>query len=95
MAKGLRATTRKRNKRALRATVFGPAYDARIQRLSTKLQELAAQPRPEEQKKMEVDETEEKPAEKETASNEATEGTYCQNFYDAVAALTPTSRYGY
>jgi len=46
MAKGLRSSVRKRNKAKLRATVFGPAADARTARLSAKLQELASQPRP-------------------------------------------------
>ncbi|KAL2002637.1 hypothetical protein VTN02DRAFT_6307 [Thermoascus thermophilus] len=46
MAKGLRSSVRKRNKAKLRATVFGPAVDARTERLSAKLQELASQPRP-------------------------------------------------
>ncbi|KAL2007183.1 hypothetical protein VTN00DRAFT_8621 [Thermoascus crustaceus] len=46
MAKGLRSSVRKRNKAKLRATVFGPAVDARTERLSVKLQELASQPRP-------------------------------------------------
>lgn len=36
----------KRNKAKLRATVFGPAVDARTERLSAKLQELASQPKP-------------------------------------------------
>lgn len=45
MAKGLRSSVRKRNKAKLRATVFGPAVDARTERLSAKLQELASQPR--------------------------------------------------
>jgi hypothetical protein len=55
MAKGLRASTRKRNNAKLRATVFGPAYDARTERLSAKLQELASQPRPDQERLMEVD----------------------------------------
>ncbi|KAK2731955.1 hypothetical protein FQN57_003061 [Myotisia sp. PD_48] len=40
MAKGLRSSTRKRNKAELRAKVFGPAADERTARLSAKLQEL-------------------------------------------------------
>jgi hypothetical protein len=46
MAKGLRSTVKKRNRAKLRATVFGPAHDARTERLSAKLQELASQPKP-------------------------------------------------
>ncbi|KAI9368005.1 hypothetical protein BJX61DRAFT_251015 [Aspergillus egyptiacus] len=49
MAKSVRASVSKRNKAKLRATVFGPAADARTERLSAKLQELAAQPKPERQ----------------------------------------------
>ncbi|KAL4737237.1 hypothetical protein BDV11DRAFT_172130 [Aspergillus similis] len=46
MAKSVRASIQKRNKAKLRSTVFGPAVDARTERLSAKLQELAAQPKP-------------------------------------------------
>jgi hypothetical protein len=60
MAKGLRASTRKRNNAKLRATIFGPAYDARTERLSAKLQELASQPRPDQERLMEVDNLEDK-----------------------------------
>lgn len=49
MAKSARSSVIKRNHAKLRATVFGPANDARIERLSAKLQEIAAQPRPERQ----------------------------------------------
>lgn len=45
MAKGLRASVRKENKAKLRATVFGPAEDARTARLSAKLQELVSRPK--------------------------------------------------
>lgn len=45
MAKGLRASVRKENKAKLRATVFGPADDARTARLSAKLQELVSRPK--------------------------------------------------
>ncbi|KAI9923546.1 hypothetical protein MW887_008554 [Aspergillus wentii] len=51
MAKSVRASVSKRNKAKLRATVFGPAVDARTERLSAKLQELASQPKPQGQKK--------------------------------------------
>ncbi|KAF7587458.1 major facilitator super transporter protein [Aspergillus hancockii] len=46
MAKSVRASVQKRNKAKLRATVFGPVVDARTERLSAKLQELASQPKP-------------------------------------------------
>jgi hypothetical protein len=55
MAKGARASTRKRNNAALRAKVFGPAVDARTARLSAKLQELVSRPKPAEERVMEVD----------------------------------------
>lgn len=45
MAKGQRASTVKRNNKALRAK-FAPIYDARTARLSAKLQEIIAQPKP-------------------------------------------------
>lgn len=60
MAKGLRASTRKRNNTKLRATVFGPVIAARTERLSAKLQELAAKPRPDQERVMEVDSNEDK-----------------------------------
>ncbi|EED12544.1 conserved hypothetical protein [Talaromyces stipitatus ATCC 10500] len=44
MAKSIRSSTKKRNHAKLRSTVFGPVADARTERLSAKLQELAAQP---------------------------------------------------
>ncbi|MCJ1395257.1 major facilitator super transporter protein [Xylographa bjoerkii] len=46
MAKGLRASTKKANRVKLRSRVFGPVEDARTQRLSAKLLELASKPRP-------------------------------------------------
>ncbi|PWY64295.1 hypothetical protein BO70DRAFT_367002 [Aspergillus heteromorphus CBS 117.55] len=58
MAKSVRASVSKRNKAKLRATVFGPVVDARTERLSAKLQELASQPKPNEEKSdMELDTT--------------------------------------
>jgi hypothetical protein len=44
MAKGLRASTKKSNKSSLREKVFGPVENARKERLSAKLLELASQP---------------------------------------------------
>ena len=54
MAKGQRASTVKRNNTALRAK-FAPIYDARTARLSAKLQEIAAQPKPPRDETMDVD----------------------------------------
>lgn len=45
MAKGLRSSKKKVNKLALRHRVFGPVEDARKERLSTKLLELASKPK--------------------------------------------------
>lgn len=42
MAKGLRSSTKKANKAILRRRVFGPEEDARKERLSMKLLELAS-----------------------------------------------------
>jgi len=75
MAKGLRASTRKRNNAKLRATVFGPAIDARTERLSAKLQAIAAEPRPIQEKLMDVDSNEDKGSrhEDDTSANPAAE----------------------
>jgi len=45
MARSARASVRKINRTNLRSKVFGPVYDARTQRLSAKLMELASQPK--------------------------------------------------
>ena len=55
MAKGARASSRKRNNAALRTKIFGPAVDARTERLSAKLQELVSKPKPVEERIMLVD----------------------------------------
>ena len=62
MAKGLRASSRKKNNAALRNRIFVPASDARTERLSAKLQELAAKPRPNQERRMDVDTDETKQA---------------------------------
>lgn len=54
MAKGLRASVKKNNKSKLRSKVFGPVVDARTERLSAKLLELAQQAKPA-KSEMEVD----------------------------------------
>ncbi|KAF7513286.1 hypothetical protein GJ744_009707 [Endocarpon pusillum] len=59
MAKSARASTRKRNNAALRAKIFGPAVDARTERLSAKLQELVSRSKPAAERMMEVDSTSE------------------------------------
>lgn len=46
MAKSVRASVSKRNRANLRSTVFGPADNARTERLSAKLQEVASRPKP-------------------------------------------------
>ncbi|KAI9746428.1 MAG: hypothetical protein M1818_000141 [Claussenomyces sp. TS43310] len=45
MAKGSRASATKSNNAKLKVRVFGPVENARTERLSAKLRELAAQPR--------------------------------------------------
>lgn len=75
MAKSARASVTKRNHRNLRAKVFGPAHDARTARLSAKLQELAAKPRPETDKSMDVDASSEKGRE-EQRSTDNVEGIF-------------------
>jgi hypothetical protein len=47
MAKSSRASSRKANNQRLKANVFGPIEKERNERLSTKLLELAAAPKPE------------------------------------------------
>ncbi|KAI1331283.1 hypothetical protein F5Y16DRAFT_298474 [Xylariaceae sp. FL0255] len=47
MAKSSRASSRKANNQRLKAKVFGPVEAARSERLSARLLELAAQPKPE------------------------------------------------
>ncbi|EAU33411.1 predicted protein [Aspergillus terreus NIH2624] len=59
MAKSVRASVQKRNKAKLRATVFGPVVDARTERLSAKLLELASQPKPSTEEKPESAQQEE------------------------------------
>ena len=46
MAKGLRSSKIKANRAGLRSTVFGPTERARKERLSAKLLEIAAKPKP-------------------------------------------------
>ncbi|OCK97995.1 uncharacterized protein K441DRAFT_545089 [Cenococcum geophilum 1.58] len=46
MAKGLRSSVKKSHRTRLRSRVFAPVEDARTERLSAKLLELASQPRP-------------------------------------------------
>ncbi|TVY45203.1 hypothetical protein LOCC1_G003514 [Lachnellula occidentalis] len=46
MAKGARASSNKANNVKLKANVFGPVENARTERLSNKLLELASQPKP-------------------------------------------------
>jgi len=50
MAKGARSSVRKANNKKLKARVFGPVENARAERLSAKLIELASQPKPPKEK---------------------------------------------
>lgn len=56
MAKSSRASVIKTNRKALKRKVFGPAEQARAERLSKKLIELASQPKPP-RAEMDVEET--------------------------------------
>lgn len=60
MAKGLRSSTKKSNRTKLRSRVFEPVESARAERIHAKLLELVQQPKPEPQKKadMELDSAE-------------------------------------
>ena len=74
MAKGLRASSRKKNNQALVARLYGPALNARTERLSAKLQELAAKPKPEIEKPMDVDEQPEGKTEEHKSSESPGDG---------------------
>ena len=73
MAKSSRASSVKANNRRLKKNVFGPVEDERTARLSAKLLELAAQPKPQKDADME-DETAEADAEKKEESTKAADG---------------------
>ncbi|KAK7965076.1 family UPF0642 [Apiospora saccharicola] len=76
MAKSSRASTIKANNQRLKRNVFGPVEAARLQRLSAKMREIAAQPKPVPEVEMKpVEEAEEANATEqasETATNAAT-----------------------
>lgn len=76
MAKSARASVVKKNHRNLRATVFGPAHDARTARLSAKLQELVAKPKPETEKPMDLDDKPDAPLHDKSKNNNL-DGTKC------------------
>ncbi|KAK1968086.1 hypothetical protein LY78DRAFT_655627 [Colletotrichum sublineola] len=55
MAKSSRSSVIKKNNQRLKANVFGPVEQARAERLSAKLQELARQPKPEKEADIDMD----------------------------------------
>ncbi|KAF1957551.1 hypothetical protein CC80DRAFT_592798 [Byssothecium circinans] len=55
MAKGLRSSVKKGNRTKLRARVFAPVENARLERIHAKLLETAQLPKPENPKKNEMD----------------------------------------
>lgn len=55
MAKSVRASVSKRNRANLRSTVFAPADNARTERLSAKLQEIASRPKPKDRDMSDID----------------------------------------
>lgn len=59
MAKSARASSSKANNSKLKSKVFGPVENARTERLSAKLLELASQPKPKSEKKDEPTEVQE------------------------------------
>ncbi|OTA66680.1 hypothetical protein K449DRAFT_391124 [Hypoxylon sp. EC38] len=79
MAKSARSSTRKANNQRLKANVFGPIEAARAERLSAKLLELAAQPKPPKpesnEMKIEDDAAEEAKIDEDTAVVEANDNT--------------------
>ncbi|OTB06914.1 hypothetical protein M426DRAFT_318622 [Hypoxylon sp. CI-4A] len=72
MAKSARSSTRKSNNQRLKANVFGPIEAARAERLSAKLLELAAQPKPEAPESSEMKIADENV--EETKTDDATDG---------------------
>lgn len=74
MAKSQRASSRKRNNAVLRSKLFGPASDARTERLSAKLQEMASKPKPEQEKAMDVDQQEDTAPEQPVSAEVIDEG---------------------
>ena len=73
MAKSSRASSVKANNQRLKKNVFGPVEDARTARLSAKLLELAAQPKPQRDTEME-EISDEAEAEQKEKPVKATEG---------------------
>lgn len=55
MAKSSRSSSVKSNNRRLKANVFGPVENARTERLSAKLLELASQPKPQKEADVNMD----------------------------------------
>ncbi|OAG05502.1 uncharacterized protein CC84DRAFT_1090790 [Paraphaeosphaeria sporulosa] len=72
MAKGLRSSSKKSNRTKLRARVFEPVENARLERIHQKLLETAQQPKPEtaKEKEMDVDSAEDADAAANDASKE-------------------------
>ncbi|KAK9423071.1 hypothetical protein SUNI508_04365 [Seiridium unicorne] len=71
MAKSSRASTTKANNQRLKAKVFGPVEQARMERLSAKLLEVAAAPKPPKPEENEMNIVDE---EAETKAQDATKG---------------------
>ncbi|QDS69989.1 hypothetical protein FKW77_003234 [Venturia effusa] len=71
MAKGLRATSKKNNRVKIRSRVYAPVDEARTERLSQRLLELASQPRP---AKTEMDVDTEKESSTKDQDSPTTEG---------------------
>ncbi|KAI0383056.1 hypothetical protein F5Y04DRAFT_38341 [Hypomontagnella monticulosa] len=86
MAKSSRSSTRKANNQRLKAKVFGPIEAARAERLSAKLLELAAQPKPESNEMKIVDGDDAAKVDKDSAAPQANDNTTMD-----VDSVKPTS----
>ncbi|KAF3770444.1 hypothetical protein M406DRAFT_105371 [Cryphonectria parasitica EP155] len=84
MAKSSRASTVKANNQRLKAKVFGPVEDARQERLSAKLLEIASQPKPVPEREM--DDAEDK------GEAEQKEGTAAEEKADDTAMDVDTAK---
>ncbi|KUI59188.1 hypothetical protein VM1G_00892 [Cytospora mali] len=75
MAKSSRASSKKANNQRLKKGVFGPIESARQERLSAKLLELAAQPKPVPEQKMDDVSEKAETEQTKTVAEEKTEDT--------------------
>ncbi|KAI8634553.1 hypothetical protein F5Y19DRAFT_469612 [Xylariaceae sp. FL1651] len=92
MAKSSRASSRKANNQRLKAKVFGPVEIARNERLSAKLLELAAAPKPERETMNIIDDEEDDTTNTNTEKEaNATSGETAMDVDIAKSAAAPSS----